>query len=99
MFGAKPSVARRGLADASFSDIAVAAAAGALRFDFRPAQLGADWKLAGSMVVTTKIDPDTAEGLRFNPWNSHPSLVPAGPLNTWRKSSYEKSQNARLKIE
>jgi hypothetical protein len=95
LFGAKPTAGLQGLADATFDDIAVAAAAGLLRFDFLTASLGAHWKIAGSLLVTNKVDQDATEGLRFNPWNSHPSLVPAGPLNTWRKSSYEKSQDAR----
>ncbi len=97
LFGAKPSAGLQGLADATFDDIAAAAAAGLLEFDFLTAGLGTQWRIAGSLLVTNKIDQDAAEGLRFNPWNSHPSLIPAGPLNTWRKSSYEKSQNARSK--
>src|SRR5687767_1837126 len=79
---AKPTPGLQGLADATFDDIAGAAAAGLLRFDFLTASLGAHWKIAGSLLVTNKVDQDATEGLRFNPWNSHPSLVPAGPLNT-----------------
>lgn len=97
LFGAKPGVELQGWADETFGDIAAAAAAGCLRFDFLTARIGARWEIAGSLVVTTRIDQGAAEGLRFNPWNSHPSLIPAGPLNTWRKSSYEKSQKARPK--
>jgi hypothetical protein len=97
LFGAKPGEELQGWADESFGGIAAAAAAGRLRFFFLTAGIGGRWKIAGSLVVTTRIDQDAAEGLRFNPWNSHPSLVPAGPLNIWRKSSYEKSQDARPK--
>ncbi|HEX2238539.1 MAG TPA: hypothetical protein VHJ19_09430 [Gammaproteobacteria bacterium] len=97
LFGAKPGVELQGWADETFGDIAAAAAAGRLKFDFLAARVGARWKIAGSLTVTSRIEQDAEESLRFNPWNSHPSLIPAGPLNTWRKSSYEKSQNARQK--
>ena len=95
LFGARPDPGLVGLPDATFSDVAAAAASGRLRFDFTTARIGERWRKAGSLVVTNKLDHDEAERLRFNPWNSHPDLVPAGPLNTWRKSAYVKSQKAR----
>ena len=97
LFGARPDRDLVGVDDESFQDIANAAAVGGLRFDITTARIGERWKSAGSLVVTNKLDQEVAESLRFNPWNSHPSLIPAGPLNTWRKSSYEQSQDARPK--
>lgn len=95
LLGARPDTGLTGRADETFQDIADAVAAARLRFDLTTARIGGKWKKAGSLVVETKLDQDTAESVRFNPWNAHPQLVPAGPFNTWRKSAYEKSQAAR----
>lgn len=97
LFGAKPDPDLVGRDDETFQDVANAAAAAHLRFDFTTARIGERWKKAGSLVITTKVEREEADALRFNPWNAHPSLVPAGPLNTWRKSAYIKSQQARPK--
>lgn len=95
LFGARPDPELQGSADSTFRDVAAAVAVGRLRFDLLTARLGERWRKLGSLVVTTKLDPRRAESLRFNPWNCHPDLVPAGPLNEWRKSAYAKSQEAR----
>lgn len=95
LFGARPDPELEGSADRTFRDVAAAAAVGRLRFDFLSARLGRTWEQAGVLVVTGKLDDVASETLTFNPWNSHPDLIPAGPLNEWRKSAYEKSQASR----
>ena len=95
LFGAKPDPELGGSADETFRDLGAAVAVGRLRFDLMTARIGDRWRKLGTLVVTSKLDPKRAEALRFNPWNCHPDLVPAGPLNEWRRSAYDKSQAAR----
>ena len=95
LFGARPDPELEGSADATFHDVAAAAAVGRLRFELMSARIGDPWRRLGSLVVTSKLDAERAEALRFNPWNCHPDLDPAGPLNEWRRSAYVKSQEAR----
>lgn len=95
LFGARPDPELAGSADETFRDVGAAVAVGRLRFDLMTARIGDRWRPLGSLVVTLKLDAEHAERLRFNPWNCHPDLVPAGPLNEWRRSAYHKSQEAR----
>lgn len=95
LIGARADADLDGLDDSTFRDIANAAAVRHLRFDLLTARIGDRWKKAGSLVITSPLEDETALSLRYNPWNSHPDLIPAGPFNTWRRAAYAKSQDAR----
>jgi hypothetical protein len=95
LFGARADAELDGHDDRSFQDIANTVAVRNLRFDLLTARIGDKWKKAGSLVVTKPLEEQISSALRYNPWNSHPDLIPAGPFNTWRRAAYAKSQDAR----
>lgn len=78
-----------------FGDLELAAIEGRLRFDLQVAEPTGGWTVIGSLEVGNPLGPEVSHALRFNPWNTHPDLQPAGPLNTMRLSSYKASQAAR----
>lgn len=94
VFGARADASQAGRRG-DFGDLSAAAAAAALRFDLLVAELSGPWRTIGSLEVTRRLPQETSRALRFNPWNTHADLQPAGPLNTLRKRAYQASQAIR----
>ena len=67
---------------------------GGLSFSFEVAEEGRPHEALGSFVVTALLGED-GDALRFNPWNTHADLKPAGALNELRRRAYPASQEAR----
>ena len=93
-FGARADSELRAM-DGDFGSLRSLAARGALRFDLLAAGAGDRWEQVGSLVVEGICAQEVSRDLHFNPWNTIPSLQPAGPLNTLRNSAYKGSQRAR----
>lgn len=92
VLGARPDPALVHASRQEIDDLAPLVAAGRLRFDLTWGRAGtADVRTCASLVVDRPHDGD----LVFNPFDSHPSLRPAGGLNRLRRESYERSQEAR----
>lgn len=92
VLGARPDPLLAPLPRQDMDDLGPLVAAGRLRFDLTWGRAGTgDVQTFGTLVVDRSHDGDVA----FNPFNSHPSLKPAGGLNRLRRESYERSQKAR----
>lgn len=92
VLGARPDPSLTGATGQDMDDLPALVASGRLRFDLT-------WGPTGSSEVRTfavlVVDRPHDGDLVFNPFNSHPSLRPAGGLNRLRRESYERSQRAR----
>jgi len=51
--------------------------------------------LLGEVKIDERLDPETAEALRFDPMNARPDLCPSGPLQQFREQAYRVSQRLR----
>ena len=98
VFGARADVASTGR-DGDFGTLDDLAAQDRLRFDILVAEVTGPWEQIGSLLIGGHCDQTVSRELRFNPWNTHPQLQPAGPLNTLRRSAYVASQEARPDTE
>lgn len=93
VFGARPDPPLVHASGQEIDDLGPLVASGRLRFDLTWGRAGtADVATFASLVVDRPHDGDVA----FNPFNTHPSLKPAGGLNRLRRESYERSRQARL---
>ena len=68
-----------------------AAATGDLRFALAVAPPMGRFAAVGELEVGRRL-PDSANGIRFNPWNTGGGLEPAGALNRLRAYAYPASQ-------
>ncbi|MDQ4126128.1 MAG: hypothetical protein M3134_11115 [Actinomycetota bacterium] len=92
VLGARPDPPLVHASGQEMDDLPALVAAGRLRFDLTWGRAGtSDVETFASLVVDRQHEGDVA----FNPFNSHPSLKPAGGLNRLRRDSYERSQQAR----
>lgn len=92
VIGARPDPLLVPLSRQDVDDLGPLVATGRLRFDLTWGRAGTgEVETFASLVVDRPHDGDVV----FNPFNSHPSLRPAGGLNRLRKESYERSQRAR----
>jgi hypothetical protein len=64
-----------------------------LRFQLAVAPLDGRFRPVAEIRLGERL-PDTADALRFNPWNTGGGLEPAGLLNRWRRRAYPMSQAA-----
>lgn len=92
VLGARPDPPLVHASRQDVDDLGPVVATGRLRFDLT-------WGRAGTGEVEPfaflVVDRDHDGDVAFNPFNSHPSLKPAGGLNRLRRESYERSQQAR----
>ena len=51
--------------------------------------------LLGDVDISSPLSQEESDRFTFNPWNSHPDVIPAGRLNRLRHDSYRASQQAR----
>ncbi len=73
-----------------------AAQRGELRFTLAVAPALGRFTALGEMRVEHRLSQPDAQALRFNPFNTGPSIIPAGgPLNGMRRAAYPASQRAR----
>jgi hypothetical protein len=92
VLGARPDSPLTHATRQDIDDLGPLVAAGRLRFDLTWGRAGtSEVATFGSLVVDRPHEGDVV----FNPFNSHPSLRPAGGLNRLRRESYERSQRAR----
>jgi hypothetical protein len=92
VFGARPDPPLVHATGQEMEDLAPLVASGRLRFDLTWGRAGTgEVEKIASLVLDRPHDGDVA----FNPFNSHPSLKPAGGLNRLRRESYERSRQAR----
>lgn len=90
VFGARADADLKNVATPEEIDPLVAV--GRLRFDLTVVRVGGNEpETFASLVVDARHEGD----IKFNPWNCHPSLRPAGPLNRLRRETYQASQAAR----
>ena len=76
-------------------ELASAIERGDLRVSLWAAEVGGERVSMGSVTIKGDLPGDVSGDLRFNPWNSHEDLRPAGALNRLRKETYSASQEAR----
>lgn len=92
VFGARPDPSLVDATNQEMDDLGSHVAAGRLRFDLTWGPSGSsEMTPFASLVVDRPYEGDVA----FNPFDSHPSIKPAGGLNRLRRDSYESSQAAR----
>ena len=92
VFGARATDDLRGVGQQQMKDLGSYAAAGRLRFDLTVSRAGSgSSERFGHLAIDSGFDGD----VKFNPWNTHPRLRPAGRLNRMRRESYATSQAAR----
>lgn len=92
-FGARPV----GTTDRvrTFADLERRVRASELVFDFTIAPEGGDHEVIGKLRIVGQLSKETSDQLRFNPWNTHDEIEPAGSLNQLRRDAYRGSQAAR----
>jgi hypothetical protein len=95
MFGAVAS--RRVVYDGgtALAELDVAAVTGNLTFDLQVATLVGRWRSVGLIRVGTGVPDAEADGLRFNPWNTGPAILPFGIADAVRRSVYLAAQKRR----
>jgi hypothetical protein len=72
-------------------DLAAAAATGGLRYELGVAPISGRLTPVATLRVGDRL-PDSANGVRFNPWNTGGGLEPTGPINRMRERVYPGSQ-------
>ena len=64
-------------------------------YDLCLAGVGEKFTPVARLSLGAPCSSEVAEGIRFNPWHTGGDIVPAGPLQKWRRGSYRASQEGR----
>jgi hypothetical protein len=79
----------------ALAELDVAAVTGNLTFDLQVATLVGRWRSVGLVRVGTGLTDAEADGLRFNPWNTGPAMLPFGIADAIRRPVYLAAQKRR----
>ena len=64
-------------------------------YDLALAPPGGKFSPIARLSLGGRLSSELSEGIRFNPWHTGARIVPAGPLQRWRRGAYRASQEGR----
>jgi hypothetical protein len=79
----------------ALAELDVAAVTGNLTFELQMATLIGRWRSVGRVRVGAGLTDAEADGLRFNPWNTGPAILPFGVADAMRRPIYLAAQKRR----